>query len=176
MPISYLTGTESQRFEEIRDRWAVFSAPVSDKFIKNNLYSVPLGQTFAAEVLFESGSVLFTSGTVEVKKDIHVFELESEATSFINEIGEQNIASISERFRVEDGLTTKKITEVQLVNISEIDLMFELLNANNKLGYKVEVFSSGTFGLKEVQKYAEYNARDEIISDTFLKYFEIEEE
>lgn len=176
MPISYLTGTETERFKEIKDRWTTFSSETKGFSLKYPIYTVPIGQTFAAEVVVQSGSIPVFSGAVDIKKDIHIFESELEASRFINEIGENAISSISERYRIDEGLTTRKITEIQLINLSEIDFGLDLLNANFNKGFKVEVFSSGSDGiLREIQKEPEFNANDELVSDTFLKYFEIED-
>lgn len=176
MPITELTGTESNRFLEIRDRWATLS-PVSNGLLQqSDLYTVPLGQTFAAEVVIQSGSVPEASGTISIKKDIHVFESQLEALRFINEVGENSISSITERVRVEAD-TPRQITEVQLINLSDLDFGLELIGANLRRGFKIEVFASGSDGvLREIQKDPEYNASEELVSDTYLKYFEIEED
>lgn len=176
MPILELTGTESSRFFEIRDRWVTLSPTSYGLLQQNDIYTVPLGQTFAAEVVIQSGSIPETSGTIYIKKDIHVFESELEASRFINEVGENSISSITERVRVE-GDVERQITEVQLINLSDIDFGLELIGANLQRGFKIEVFASGSDGiLREIQKDPEYNARDELVSDTYLKYFEIEED
>lgn len=176
MPILELTGTESDRFSEIRDRWITLSPASYGLLQQNDIYTVPLGQTFAAEVVIQSGSIPEVSGTISIKKDIHVFESELEAARFMNEIGENSISSVTERMRV-DADTPRRITEIQLINLSDIDFGLELVGANLQRGFKIEVFASGSDGiLREIQKDPEYNANDELVSDTYLKYFEIEED
>lgn len=183
MPIAELTGTETARFNEVKQRWVNFEPESSGKFLNYGLYSLPLGQTFAAEMILNTGSVTFESGTVNIKKDIHVFEQETEALRFMNEMGTENIASITERYvpgepirgRSPD-LSVKKIIEIQLVNIPQLNFEVSLLNKEVERGFKVEVFSSGSNGLYEIQQKPKFNAREEIVSDTFLKYFEVQEE
>lgn len=125
----------------------------------------------------QTGSVPMISGTIVVKKDIHIFESEQEADRFINEAGEDSISSVSERYGINPDLTTRKIKEIHLINLSDIEILMDLINNSGIDGkFKVEVFASGSDGkLKEMQKEPEYNLNGEIISDTFLKYFEIEE-
>ena len=179
MPISNLTGSETERFEEIRDGWAVFSPSTTDKFMHYSLYGVPNGQTFASEMLIDTGSVTFVSGVITVVKDIHLFNNDTEASKFVNEIGVANKASVSERERpvsIGGVYRLEKTTEIQLVSIPEFTIGFDLLNGEVKRGFKVEVFRSGSDGLREMQRNPEFGADGGLISDTFLKYFEIEED
>lgn len=179
MPITSLTGSESERFREIRDYWAVMSPSTTDKFANFCLYNVPNGQTFATEFIINSGSATFTSGTVEIVKNIHIFNSETAVSEFVNEIGASNIASISERERpvaVGGVFRLQKTTEIQLLDTSEISIDFDLVNGEIRRGFKIEVFASSSTGLKEVQRNPEFGADGGLISDTFLKYFEINED
>jgi hypothetical protein len=179
MPVNYLTGSQTERFEEISQRWLVFSAPTTDKFTNYALYGVPSGQTFSTTMLLDTGSVTFVSGAVQIVKDIHLFESENEASKFVNEIGTENIASVSVRSRpavVDGAYVLKTVTEIQLANVPEISFDLDLLDGEVKRGFKVEVFHSGSNGLTEVQRLPEINLNGVLISDTFLKYFEIEEQ
>jgi hypothetical protein len=129
--------------------------------------------------MINSGTVTLLSGAINVVKDIHVFNNDTEVSRFVNEIGVSNIASVSERERpvARDGAYfLETTTEIQLVNTSQISIGLDLINGEIKRGFKIEVFKSGSNGLKEVQRNPEFGADGGLISDTFLKYFEIEED
>jgi hypothetical protein len=174
MPIIELTGSGQSRIREIQERWIVAEPSSNYKLYQNPLYTVPVGQTFAAEMVINTGSVSFESGTLYINKDIHVFESEMEADSFISEIGLDNIASISERYALRPDATSYIITEIQLINYPQAKFSFDMLNLNVQRGFKVEIFASGSNGLYEIEKKAIFNANGDLISDTFLKYFEVE--
>lgn len=173
MPIASLTGTSSQRIQEIESRSINFE-PISDgRIYQDHLYTVPIGQTYGAEVVMHTGSFSFSENGLNIKKEIHVFEDEAESDKFISEIGTSNIISIV-RIPSKHSDGTKFIkTEVHLINYPEARFDFDLLHANLERGFKLEIFASGSNGLYEVEKAAVFNARGELISDTFLKYFEV---
>jgi hypothetical protein len=173
MPISSLTGTQNQRIEEIQQRHLVFEPPTSSKLYKNPLYTVPMGQTFAAEMTADTGSFLAISGAIHVEKVVHIFENETEASQFINSTGQQNISSIVRRpFIRENGSIYYKV-EVQLVNYPQIKIPLSLAGCEIQRGFKVEVFLSGANGFREIDDLPVFNIRGDLISDTYLKYFEI---
>lgn len=174
MPIIELTGSGDARIQEIQTKWLVTEPGTDFRLYQNPLYTVPLGQTFGAEMLINTGSVTFESGTLLINKDIHIFESETEATKFINEVGLDNIASISERYGIHPDLTSYTITEIHFINFPQAQFSFEMLNVTPERGFKIEIFASGSNGLYEIEKKAIFNARGDLISDTFLKYFEVE--
>lgn len=173
MPISSLTGTQNLRFDEIQNRHLVLEPVSSDKFYKNSLFTVPIGQTFSPEMMVSSGSIVSTSGTIVIEKIIHIFESETEAANFINEIGEENIASIIKRPYLRDDATSYLKTEIHLINYPIIESEFQLKNMDVERGFKIEVFLSGTNGLIEINKEPLFNLSGRIISDSYLKFFEI---
>lgn len=174
MPIIQLTGSGNSRINEIQSNWIVFEPQSDYRLYQNPLYTVPLGQTFGAEMLINTGSLTFESGVLNIKKDIHVFESEMQADKFINEIGIDNVASISERNAIRSDLTSYTITEIQLINYPQVKIGFDMINLMTERGFKIEIFASGSNGLYEIEKKAIFNAKGDLVSDTFLRYFEIE--
>jgi hypothetical protein len=173
MPIAHLTGTSSDRIQEIESSWVNFE-PISDSRIyQDHLYTVPLGQTYGAEVVMHTGSFVFSENGLNIKKEIHVFEDEVESDKFIAEMGHSNIISIIRIPSQRPNGSKFLKTEVHLINYPEARFDFDLLHTNLERGFKLEMFASGSNGLYEVEKAAIFNAKGELISDTFLKYFEV---
>lgn len=175
MPIDYLTGTEEVRFKEIQ-KWSLTSEPKSDpRLLQYPLFTVPVGQTFAPSMIINTGSISMVTGTVEVQKNIHLFEdNEVAANKFINEVGTENLCAYIENFGIRPDLTSYKIIEAHLLNYPEIKVDFELLDIKSTKGFKIEVFASGSNGLTEVERRPVFDINGNLINDTFLKYFEIE--
>lgn len=173
MPIVSLTGSATSRFQEIEDRQIVFEPISSEKFYQNPLYTVPIGQTFAPEMIFNTGSFVDSTGSVVVEKIIHTFESETEASNFINEVGEANIASIVRRPFLRDDGTSYFKTDVHLINYPFIEFDVILNNSEVERGFKIEVFFSGETGLTKIGKEPLFNSTGEITLDTYLKFFEI---
>lgn len=178
-----LTGSEDLRFSQLQDFWLAFE-PLShpDHAVSYNLFSVPLGQTKSPTLLIESGSVLSTTGSITIEKEIHVFADETEAFRFLTDLGPENVASYSEA-EVEDGiLGTTKLIEIHVINHPVIDLNFILQDAELDQGYIVEPFLSGSsleasgsrVDLEPVTKKIVYDSQERIISDTYLRFFCIE--
>ena len=181
MSDSLLTGSELQRFEELHDRWLVFEPMSNYEFATySNLYTLPVGQDIRPEIIVNSGSVSSISGTITVEKDIHVFFDEIEALQFLNEFG-TNISSYSKTEINDDikGLITRY--EIHVINYPEIEIGFDIINGENKLGFVLQPYISGSseFGedssnqilLEKVSKKVLYNTNGDIVTDTYLKYF-----
>lgn len=165
-----LTGSQKTRELEILNRWLVFE-PISDHryALSSTLYTVPLGQDFAPNFVINSGSYELTGSAIKVEKDIHLFEREIEATNFITEVGMDNISLIKER--VVDGNTW---IEVHLINSPILEFDMEIENLAERGGYKMKVLRSSSFGYENVPREVKKDKRGNIISDTYLKYFDIE--
>lgn len=165
-----LTGSESKRQIEILNRWLSFE-PISneDYAISGVLYSVPLGQHFSPDVRLNSGSYTSISGTIQIEKDIHQFEREEDASIFITENGPENIILVQNK-----NIYNRDIIEVHLVNQKNIDIFMEIDNLDERNGYRIEVLRTGSFGLEEIPRKIKKDKRGRIISDTYLKYFDVE--
>ena len=175
MNISELTGSESLRIKEIQKNWLVFSPGSSDKLYKNPLYTVPVGQNYSGEFAIFSGSLPFVSGCLSVEKNIHIFEDENMANDFISDIGFDNVLSYKESYQIREDFSSFKIIEIHLINHQSLGFELDILGADFSRGYKIEVFLSGANGLEEVDDKAVFNPNGDLISDTYLKYFEVEE-
>ena len=173
MPIVNLTGSQTERFNEIQQRGLVFSPPTSSKFYSYPLYTVPIGQTYAPEIIMETGSFSMVSGSLLVEKVIHVYESETEAANFINSIGQENIASFIRKPFLRENGSVYFHTEIQLINYPIISFPISLKDAEVQRGFKIEVFLSGANGLTEIDDDPIYNNQGELVSDTYLKYFEV---
>lgn len=176
MSISNLTGSERLRFKEIEEKWLTFEPISYPDFSYYKLYTVGLGQSIEPELLIESGSFSNISGTIEIEKIIHRFDDETEASKFLTEIGINNISSYKEN-REENELGEEVTTvEIQVINFPKLDLFFSLLDAKLNKGFIVEVFKSGSIeegGVRKVTDKIIKDKRGRIISDTYLKYFDI---
>lgn len=175
MSVIHLTGSGDARMDEIQNNWLVFE-PTSDGrvYLGNDLYTVPAGQTFGAEFTLNTGSVSVVGDTIVVKKDIHIFHSETEAEKFVDNIGAENVSTVIER---QGRWITGKvytITEIHLINTPSFDVSCEMKNLETERGYKIEIFGSGSNGLYEIETAPVFNDNGELISNTFLKYFEIE--
>lgn len=174
MSIISLTGTTNVRMTEIEKNWFI-TEPTSDgRAYQYSLYTVPIGQTYAAEMFINTGSLSLTSGTLQIQKDIHIFENEADSDAFLTEVGIENVASISEKYGIRDDFSSYRIIEVQLINYPKIVIDLNVLNCPLERGFKLEIFKSGSLGLTEVEKDVTFNLRGDLISETYLKYFEIE--
>lgn len=173
MPISSLTGSSASRINEIENNYLNFEPAVDSRFYQYPLYTVPIGQTFAPEMIVNTGSAQMVSGSIVVEKIIHIFESETEAQDFINTTGRENIASIVRRPFIREDSSFYFKTEIQLINYSKLGFDLELKNLEIERGFKIEVFLSGSNGLEEIDDKPVFNLRGDLISDTYLKYFEI---
>lgn len=166
-----MTGSQNQREEEIQNHWLVFQ-PISDhkSAVNDEMFSAPIGQTFMPEMLIHSGSYPSVSGAIQVIKTIHMFESEASASEFITEIGPKNIAMVKE-------ITSDDRTwiEVYLLEFSSLNFDMEILDFEEREGYRLEIFRSGSQGLQPFNRKIEKNSQGNIISDTYLKFFDIEE-
>jgi hypothetical protein len=176
MPISNLTGTTDSRMSEVENRWLITEGNSDPRFYEYSLYSVPVGQTHAATMFINTGSLSLVSGTLEIEKDIHIFEDEADADAFLTQVGIANVASISEKYGIRDDLSSYRIVEVQLINYPKSKIDLSLIDCELERGFKLEIFTSGTLGLSEVEKEVRFNANGDLVSETYLKYFEIEED
>ena len=98
MSNSQLTGSEAARFDVIHENWIVFEGLSNEEWSINNLlYSTKLGQQVRPSFTVSSGSVPSASGTITIEKIINVFETETDALRFIDEVGINNVVSYQER-------------------------------------------------------------------------------
>lgn len=166
-----LTGSQSLRESEILNRWLSFDSMTNQNFaISGVLYSVPLGQYYSPEMIINSGSYTLSASIIQIEKDVHVFEREFDATNFITEIGMENISMIKER--VVDSETS--LIEVHLINFPILEFDMEIEDLNERNGYRIEIFQSSSFGYDKMPREIVKDKRGNIISDTYLKYFDIE--
>lgn len=175
MAINSLTGSESARYDIIQNHWVVFE-PISkyDKSIVYNLYSVPLGQNIEPTVIINTGSVTTdVSGVLSIEKEIHVFYDETLAGNFITEIGPENVLSIEERIVNDPIQGESSVIEVQIVNYSQIAVDLSLQNDLVEKGFFLEIYKSGSEGLRKAPREVRLDEFGNLISDTYLKYFEI---
>lgn len=165
-----LTGSQAIRELEILNRWLSFE-PLSnqDYSISGVLYTAPLGQEYAPTMYINSGSYTLSSSFIEIQKDIHQFEREIDATNFITEVGIENISLIKES-RIGD----QEIIEVHLINHPYLEFDMEIEHLNERGGYRIEVMRSSSFGYENTPREIVKDKRGNIISDTYLKYFDIE--
>lgn len=171
-----LSSSEVSRFNELQNYWLVMEPISSPDFaIDNRLFTVPLGQTIRPQMLVRSGSFSFLSGAIEIEKIVHVFDDENEANEFITDIGERNIvAKIQRTETFNGGLSSRTLTEIHLVNYPTLHFEFDFLDANFNSGFYLNVFSSGSEGLRQVFEHLVFDRSGRIISDTYLKYFKVE--
>ena len=175
-----LTGSEIQRFHEIQKYLPVFE-PMSnpDYAIMYRLFSVSPGQQFLPELIVNSGAVTEISGAIRIEKIIHRFNDESLAAEFLTDLGTENLASYKETTHTDAyGRQTKDI-EIQVINFSRLDFNFDFRNGKIEKGFYLEVFRSGSImngGLKQLEEKVEYDALGRLVSDTYLKYFKVEDD
>lgn len=178
-----LTGTEAERFSDIQNRWLVFEpSPKFDKYYYK-LYTTQIGQNVEPEFYIVSGSVpIDSNGVLTIEKEIHVFYSDSDANEFLSAIGPENISFYKEEELIDPvGGATKKI-RIGLINYPEVLLDMEFNYLDPRKGYMAEVFFSSTvasgemYDLRPVGKEVIYNSDGDIVSDTYLRYFSIEEE
>lgn len=173
-----LTGSEEVRILQVQNQWLTFE-PVSDErfALSNHLYTVPLGQTFESEIVVNSGSVKSFTGSITIEKDIHIFDDETEAAEFLTTLGPENVTSYTESEVDDPVLGSVKIFEIHVVNYPEIDFGFEVINGPKDRGFIVEPFISGSpldserVDLEPVSKRIILDEEENIISDTYLRYF-----
>lgn len=167
-----LTGSQNKREIEIQN-YSLNFEPISSKDIEfeNILYTVPLGQNFTPEIIFNSSSYTTISDAISIQKEIHLFESEQDATKFLTDIGVENVAAIKYN---QIHRTNPFRVEIYLINHPILNLNFEILNFEEKEGYRIEIFKSGSNGLEKIYKDVIKDNNNTIISDTYLKYFHIE--
>lgn len=176
-----ITGSETNRLNTIQDSWLVFEPISNYKYsVKSNLFSVDIGQRIKPEIVISSGSISSTSGIFTIQKDIHIFYDETEAMEFVASIGEENLLSFQELVTEDDIGRRKTIYEVHLVNAPFINLEFKNNNVSQNLGFKLQVYVSGTVNdssrvtVEETTKKIKFNKRGELISNTYERFFAIE--
>lgn len=165
-----LTGSENLRESEILNRWLSFSPMTNQDYaISGVLYTAPVGQTFAPEMVILSGAYAMSGTFLEVQKDIHLFQREFDASLFLRDVGVENVSLIKDR--VIDG---ERWIEVHLVNHPKLEFEFEINDLEERRGYKIEVLRSSSFGYEDVSREIKKDSRGRVVSDTYLKYFDIE--
>lgn len=185
MANTLLTGSEDQRLLQIQKYWLNFE-PIShiDYAVRSGLYSVPLGQNVAPELIVNSGSVASSSGSIIIEKEIHLFSDETEAFRFVTDLGLKNIASISE-IEINNGIMGKtNLVEIHVINNPVIDLRMEFNDFSSREGFTVEPFLSASatdvsgandrVDLEPVTRNVRFDNQKRLISDTYLKFFCLE--
>lgn len=176
MSNSSLTGTEIRRFEEIQRQWLVFE-PTTSPMEESDLYTVPLGQTVEPEFIIHSASYSHVSGAIEIEKIIHRFTDETDAAKFLTEIGLDNVVSYREVTEDSALYGIDSIIEIQVINYPTLTFEFNYLDFEANKGCKLEVFKSGSIaegGTRKVTDKVVFDKNGTVISDTYLKYFQIE--
>lgn len=165
-----LTGSQAEREIEIQNYSLVFE-PIASKNLEdqNLIFSVPVGQTFKPELIISSGSYPSISGAILVEKEIHLFSSEQSANEFLNDIGYKNVTSIKEIISKTD--PSKKSYEIHIITHPILEFNFEIEDLEERNGYKVEIFRSGSFGLEPVYKKILRDDRGRLLNDSYLKYF-----
>lgn len=180
MSIPNLTGSENLRFKEIDNNWLVFepliNGDLSEKFA--NLYTVSLGQNYSSELLIDSSSFDqdTVSGAIIIEKIIHQFDSETEASEFLTDFGEENIVSRIDTIETSDLYENSELIEIQIVNLPEFDVLFNLTNKDINKGFIVEVFKSGSIeegGTQKAESKISIDRYGRLISDPYVQYFKI---
>lgn len=176
------TGSETQRFSSILNRWLVFE-PISseDYSLVNKLYTVPLGQTVKPELYANTGSFSSSTDTIQIVKQVHVFVRDSEELNdFITEIGTDNIVAIKETTRDIDSTigtsaasVTVDVTEVHVINNPAGVITMEHIDFEEKNGYVIETYISTSNGLDRVYEDLRLDRNGRLLNDTYLKYFKL---
>lgn len=166
-----LTGSQARREEEILRKSLVFS-PLShqDFAISGVLYTVPVGQHFSPEIIVNSGSYTKDSeGYISVEKTIHLFERQQDASDFIRDMGKKNITTIK-KVKID----RKVWWEIQLINYPNLNFEFSIEDLEERKGYRIEIERSSSFGFENINREVKLSRDGKILSDTYLKYFDIE--
>lgn len=172
-----LTGSEASRFFDVHKYWLNFEGATHEDALQYYLYTVPLGQQFSSELNLDSGSYETLSGAIFIEKNIHQFDSEIEAGNFVKDVGEDNVASIKEKNEESVVYNKSDLIEVQLINHPEIDLGLFFSDREIEKGFVLEVFKSGSIeegGVRKVTEEVVEGRNGDIISDTYLKFFDIE--
>jgi hypothetical protein len=164
----YLTSSQGLRFRAVESDTLIFE-PNSKNELKNNLYSVPIGQHIEPRIDLNSGSIPIQQNMFWVTKTVHVFEREQDASLFITSLATKNISAVQEA-----EIDGKKHIEVHMLNITKIELSMDVQNFEDSEGYRIEVFRSSSLGLEPVNREIVFDNKRHIISDTYLKIFDIE--
>lgn len=160
-----LTGSQNLREEEIQNYWLTFQ-PQTGK-MNNLLYSAPLGQRIKPDFIIHSGSNFTNSGSIEFRKEIHLFDSEESAVQFIKLVGEENVVLIKEIFDEE-----RKWIEVHQINPPVVFFNFEILNFDEKNGYKIEIYKSSSLGLTPCKRKEIEGV--ETFDNSYLNFFDVE--
>ena len=165
-----ITGSQVSRQTEIQNKCLVFE-PITheDYALSGILYTVPLGQFFTPDVTIFSGAYEVSSSMIQIQKDIHVFDREQNASDYITDIGVENIVLVKET-----EIDEESWIEVHQINNPKLEFEFEINNLEERCGYKIEVLRSSSFGYEEVSREVKKDKLGRIISDTYLKYFDLE--
>ena len=173
MSYSPITGSEAYRFFELQNKWLVFEPITNENFaIQTNLFSATPGQQ---KLPFINILGPFSSSLqIKIEKDVHIFNNESDASEFIQNLGSDNIHTIiHSTYTI--GTTVLNLIEVHVINLPKFKLSFDLIGMEALKGYFVRVYQSGSFpngnNLKEITDKVEIDSDGNLISDTYLKFF-----
>lgn len=176
-----ITGSEQSRLNTIQDSWLVFEPVSNHKYsVNSSLFTVDIGQRSKPDVVIFSGSIKMIDGICSIEKDIHIFYDETEALEFVNNVGEDNLLSYQELSTEDDLGRIFKIYEVHVVNYPFIELEFKNIDVSQNLGYKANVYVSGTVSdssrvrLEEATRKIKINKEGMLVSDTYERFFTIE--
>lgn len=178
-----LTGSDEQRTNEISNNWINFEPMSSTDFaISYNLYSVPLGQKYEPQLEITSGAFSSSTSGIEIEKEVHLFRSQGLAEKFLREETTRENVALVKKTVIQPAIINagrvivpeEALIEVHTLNVVSSPITFDFIDFEEKAGFYIDVYLSESGGfLKRTTKEIKKNLKGIVVSDTYLKHFDI---
>jgi hypothetical protein len=178
LSFSFSTGSENLRDIEILKNWYVFEPMTDERFaVSGGIYSTLINQDKVANFSINTSSVSMDGPYISVEKVRYVFDREVDATTFLNNIGIDNISTYYEqnyRPTPTSGIRIQHVVEV--IDFPKLSLPLDVINFSTQRGFRVSVFEEDGNNLIQMDREVVQDDLRRLINEPFTKYFEVLEQ